>query len=152
MEDITMSEYLTMEGNETLRCTSSPTKILWTLENDDDCEDYEINLKKFPAICMGEKNSENSEWENGKLCPSLDETYDAINCNSPLFDELFESISHTSMPKCSIKTYESEEVDLRTIDVDLFTWEPPLKTLFAEFKRLGSIIRCHMEVPRTSTL
>ena len=32
-----------------------------------------------------------------------------------------------------------KEVDLLTIDADLFTWETPLETLFAEFKRLGSI-------------
>ena len=130
-----MNEYLASEHAKSKEWNDSPTKKLWSLENDDDeCGIYEVNLCEFPAICI----HEDSDWNDERLSPIFYETYNAIVCDLRVSDYLFESRFHITVLVCSIETKE-DEFDLLSIDADLFTWESPLESTLMEFKHLSSM-------------
>ncbi|GJT01654.1 hypothetical protein Tco_0822823 [Tanacetum coccineum] len=90
-------------------------------------------------------HSKSAEIEES-LYPTLDEKYDAIAFDFSLeLEFLLASESHIVVPVCSLDTFEEEfkvetEVfDLLEIDVDLFTYDIPLGTIFDEFRRLSGM-------------
>ena len=51
MEDMSMGKYLAMEQRKLLQGIGSSTKRLWFLMNEDDeCETYEVDLSEFPEV------------------------------------------------------------------------------------------------------
>lgn len=129
MEDITMNKYLAMEHKENRYYEKSRTEKMWIFENDDECDDYEVSLSEFPAIC---KNPRGSELMKDVLLSDSYESYNAIVCSLPTIDALLKSV-------CSLEVYDDVKLNILTIDADLFSWETPLETKFMEFKRLSSM-------------
>ncbi|PWA55759.1 hypothetical protein CTI12_AA424930 [Artemisia annua] len=133
MEDITINEYLALEQRMLMQWECRHAEKLWFMNDDEDEYDtYEVNLRESPPISICNETSET-------LHSTLDDSYDAIVCNLPIFDHLFESTSHTSIPVCSIDTCEMEELEILNFGTDLFTWETPLEATLMEFKRLSSM-------------
>ncbi|PWA51689.1 ATP-dependent DNA helicase PIF1 [Artemisia annua] len=113
----------------------SRTEKLLILESDDECNNYEVSLSEFPAIC----DTKSTELKKELLLSDLFENFDAIACNLPTIDALLKSESHTILPVCSLEVYEDVNFNILTIDADLLSWETPLETTFMEFKRLSNI-------------
>ncbi|PWA74468.1 hypothetical protein CTI12_AA237120 [Artemisia annua] len=133
MEGLTMDKYLAMEQEFSKQCEKSGTKNLLTLESDDECDNYEVNLSKFRAICDTKSLAQKKE---PLLSDSLDD-FDAIALNLPTIDLLLKSRSLTYMPVCTFEDCGDVDFNILAIDTDLFSWATPLETTFMEFKRLS---------------
>ncbi|PWA95282.1 hypothetical protein CTI12_AA050680 [Artemisia annua] len=130
-----MNEYLAMEHKENKNYEKCRTEKLLILESDDECDNYEVNLSEFRAIC----DTKSSELKKELMLSDSLDNFEAIACNLPTIDALLKSESHTNIPVCSLEVYEDVNFNILTIDADLFSWETPLETTFKEFKRLSSI-------------
>ncbi|PWA98858.1 hypothetical protein CTI12_AA014320 [Artemisia annua] len=133
MEGLTMNEYLAMEQEVSKQYEKSRTKNLLTLESDDECDNYGVNLSKFRAIC----DTKNSTLKKELLLSDSLDNFDAIDFNLPTIDPMLKSRSITNMPVCAFEAHDDIDFDILAIDTDLFSWETPLEITFMEFKRLS---------------
>ncbi|PWA57211.1 hypothetical protein CTI12_AA411170 [Artemisia annua] len=124
-----------MEHKENKHHEKYRTEKLLFLESDDECDNYEVNLSEFRAIC----DTKSSKLKKELLLSDSLDNFNAIACNLPTIDALLKSESHTNMPVCSLEVYKDVNFNILTIDADLFSWETPLETTSMEFKRLSSI-------------
>ena len=91
MEDLSVNEYFAKNTNEEKHSHKSLTEKLLVLESDEECDYYEVNLNKFPALRatgssdLGKNSSFSESFEN----------FDAITCNLPMVDELLNSALQT---------------------------------------------------------
>ncbi|PWA54052.1 hypothetical protein CTI12_AA440770 [Artemisia annua] len=135
MEDLSINEYLAMKHKVNKHYERSRTENLLILESEDECDNYEVNLREFRALC----DTKSSELKKELLLSDLLDDFDAIDSNLPMIDALLNSKSQTNRPVCTLEVYEDVNFNILTIDADLFSWETPLETTFMEFKRLSSI-------------
>ncbi|PWA62191.1 hypothetical protein CTI12_AA364600 [Artemisia annua] len=109
-------------------------------ENDDEYDNYEVSLSKFPAICDTSKNPRGSEWKKELLLSDSYENFDAIVCNLPTIDTLLKSESHTIMPETPLETTFMEFKRLSSIKDDLFIYDLPMSYTEDELLLLWPII------------
>ncbi|GJX94210.1 hypothetical protein Tco_0348796 [Tanacetum coccineum] len=129
------------------QCMNSSFEKLWYLAAEDDKEEtYVFDMNKFSAIQIHNNLSSKSAGTHESLYSTLNEKYDAIACDFlPKLEFLLASESHTPVSVYSLDTFkeeykvESKVFDLLKIDVDLFTCDTPLGTIFDEFSRLSSM-------------
>ncbi|GJW01820.1 hypothetical protein Tco_1557071 [Tanacetum coccineum] len=93
---------------------------------------------------LADEDDEEETYES--LYSTHNEKYDAIACDfSPELEFLLASGSHSTVPVYSLDTFEeeykveSEVFDLLRINVDLFTCDTPLRTIFDEFSQLSNM-------------
>nr|GEV09946.1 retrovirus-related Pol polyprotein from transposon TNT 1-94 [Tanacetum cinerariifolium] len=97
---------------------------LWYLEDEDDEEEtYVVDMNEFLAIQIHNYLSSKSIGTQESLYSTLDENSDVIACDfSPKLEFLLASKSHTTIPVCSLDTFEegykeeSKMFDLLKID------------------------------------
>ncbi|PWA38816.1 hypothetical protein CTI12_AA577900 [Artemisia annua] len=111
----------------------SGTVNLLTLESDDECENYEVNLSKFRAIC----DTKSPELKKEPLLSDSLDDFSAIALDLPTIDLLLEFRSLTPVPDCTLEHCDDVDFNILAIDTDLFSWETPLETRFMEFERLS---------------
>ena len=131
MEDSSVNEHFTMDTIEEKNYRKSLTINPLILENDDECDYYEVNLNKFLAL----RATGSSDLGKDLSFSESFKIFDAITCNLPMVDELLNSALQTKKLDCSNKACDN----ILMIDAELFSWETPLESTYAEFKRLSSI-------------
>ncbi|GJW80964.1 hypothetical protein Tco_0144939 [Tanacetum coccineum] len=124
MVGITIEEYLAMENKKMAKQSMNLSfeKLWYLADEDDEKETYVFDMNEFLAIQIHNNLSSKSVGTHESFYSTLDKNYDAIACDFSLeLEFLLASESHTF------------------IDVDLFTCDTPLGTIFDEFSRLSSM-------------
>nr|GEU91193.1 zf-BED domain-containing protein [Tanacetum cinerariifolium] len=147
IKEIIIEEYLVEDKKIAKQSMDSSLEKLWYLVDEDDEEEtYVFDMNEFLAIQIHNDLSSKSKGTHKSLNSTLDEKYDAIMYDFSLeLKFLLASKSHIFVPVYSLDTFEeeykveSEVFDLLKINVDLFTYDTPLRMIFDEFRRLSSM-------------
>ena len=91
IEDLSANERFTMDSMGEKNYRKSLTMNPLTLDDDDECDYYGVNLKKFPALHA----TGSSELEKNLTFSESFENFDAITCNLPMVDDLLNSALQT---------------------------------------------------------
>ncbi|GJX09684.1 hypothetical protein Tco_0199543 [Tanacetum coccineum] len=122
---------------------SSLEKLWYLADEDDEDETYVFDLNEFLAIQIHSKLSSKSVGTDKSLNSTLDEKYDAIQCDFlPELEFLLASQSHTVVPIYSLNTFEEEykiefEVLVKLIDITFEQW---LDLKFGDHKKVDKEI------------
>ena len=81
------------------------------MESDDESDNYEVSLNEFPAL----SNTKHSEWEKELSISESFENFNAIACNLPTINALFNPEAQPVIPHCSIEAHDDVNFNILVI-------------------------------------